>query len=291
MLQSVPPGNLNRDESGQPKKCVFGRVTRARISSQCLKRNIRRYFKDVFGDAVAVRTTYLPRMVADELRKIEPDMPEDDLNKIKAALAKKFKADNRAEPEDTEEGSENQGETQTATPPNDDIDRTGQLVFFPPPLAKDVAKLIATLMQDKGDVYREWVNGTRKEAKKLTKQEKNKLKKDIEKFEHDVTELSKSLTVDIRMFGRMTTSDLVVNVEAACQVAHAISSSGGNRGCETVPPVEAACEFKIFTSYPSSATDGVIFTSSTAASARRTGLSLSMIKPGRPPSLAPIWLC
>lgn len=41
MLQSMPPGNLNRDETGQPKKCIFGGVTRARISSQCLKRNIR----------------------------------------------------------------------------------------------------------------------------------------------------------------------------------------------------------------------------------------------------------
>jgi len=30
--------------------------------------------------------------------------------------------------------------------------------------------------------------------------------------------------VDIALFGRMTTSDLVVNVEAACQVAHAIST-------------------------------------------------------------------
>ncbi len=42
MLQSMPPGNLNRDDTGQPKKCIFGGVTRGRISSQCLKRNIRR---------------------------------------------------------------------------------------------------------------------------------------------------------------------------------------------------------------------------------------------------------
>ena len=71
MLQSMPPGNLNRDDTGQPKKCVFGGVTRGRISSQCLKRNIRlsAQFKEAFGDALADRTQYLPRMVADELRK------------------------------------------------------------------------------------------------------------------------------------------------------------------------------------------------------------------------------
>jgi CRISPR system Cascade subunit CasC len=236
MLQSMPPGNLNRDNTGQPKKCIFGRVTRARISSQCLKRNIRTYFKDVFGDDLAVRTRYLPRMVADELRKIEPDIKEDDLDKIKAALAKKFEAENGAAVEDTGDGSENQDETQAATPPNGDTDRTGQLVFFPPPFAKDVAKLIATLMRDKPAAYAEWVGAqakklTKEEKKKLTKEEGEKLKKevkklndDVENFEHDVTELSKSLTVDIGMFGRMTTSDLVVNVEAACQVAHAIST-------------------------------------------------------------------
>ena len=26
MLQSMPPGNLNRDDTGQPKKCIFGGV-------------------------------------------------------------------------------------------------------------------------------------------------------------------------------------------------------------------------------------------------------------------------
>jgi CRISPR system Cascade subunit CasC len=236
MLQSMPPGNLNRDETGQPKKCIFGRVTRARISSQCLKRNFRTYFKHVSGDDLGVRTQFLPRMVADELRKIKPEIHEEDLDKIKVALAKKFRAEVGTVPEDTEEGGEKQSETETTTPPNGDSDRTGQLVFFPPPFAKDIAKLMATLMQDKPAAYAEWMGThakklTKEEKKKLTKEEGEKLKKeekklkdDVEKFEHDVTELSKSLTVDIGMFGRMTTSDLVVNVEAACQVAHALST-------------------------------------------------------------------
>ena len=79
MLQSMPPGNLNRDDTGQPKKCVFGHVTRARMGSQCLKRNIRhsRHFKEAFGDALADRTTYLPRMVADELKKLDSTISDD----------------------------------------------------------------------------------------------------------------------------------------------------------------------------------------------------------------------
>ena len=41
MIQNHSPSNLNRDDLGAPKTCIFGDVTRARISSQCLKRSIR----------------------------------------------------------------------------------------------------------------------------------------------------------------------------------------------------------------------------------------------------------
>ncbi len=219
MLQSLPPGNLNRDDTGQPKKCVFGGVTRGRISSQCLKRNIRHstQFKEEFGDARDARTTYLPRMVADELRKIKPSISVDDLNKIKAALAGKFKAeDRRGGSENVEENNENQNQPQSDAAPNDTTDQTGQLVFFPPPFAKEIAGLISNLMDSNNNVYKAWTN--------VKKKEKDKFKKDIQEFEKEIFKKSESLTVDIGMFGRMTTSDLVVNVEAACQVAHAIST-------------------------------------------------------------------
>ncbi|HRQ71639.1 MAG TPA: type I-E CRISPR-associated protein Cas7/Cse4/CasC [Phycisphaerales bacterium] len=42
IIQNHSPANLNRDDLGAPKTCLFGGVTRARISSQCLKRSIRR---------------------------------------------------------------------------------------------------------------------------------------------------------------------------------------------------------------------------------------------------------
>lgn len=41
ILQSFPVSCLNRDDVGAPKTAVFGGCTRARISSQCLKRAIR----------------------------------------------------------------------------------------------------------------------------------------------------------------------------------------------------------------------------------------------------------
>lgn len=217
MLQSLPPGNLNRDETGQPKKCVFGGVTRGRISSQCLKHNIRHslQFKKVFGDALSIRTTYLPRMVAEELRKIESDIDKD-VNKIKATLASKFKAERGKGESDDEEIKKEEQETQSSESPSDITDQTGQLVFFPPPFAKEIAELILKLRKENNEAYKAWINGKKKD--------KNTFKKIIEEFEREIFKKSESLTVDIGMFGRMTTSDLVVNVEAACQVAHAIST-------------------------------------------------------------------
>jgi CRISPR system Cascade subunit CasC len=95
-------------------------------------------------------------------------------------------------------------------------DQTGQLVFFPPPFAKAVAKLLVDFMNNKAGAYRALLDGKKKD--------RDKFKDDIAEFEGEVLKASESLTVDIGMFGRMTTSDLVVNVEASCQVAHAIST-------------------------------------------------------------------
>lgn len=45
LIQNFAPSNLNRDDTGSPKDCEFGGYRRARISSQCLKRAIRTAFK------------------------------------------------------------------------------------------------------------------------------------------------------------------------------------------------------------------------------------------------------
>lgn len=46
ILQNFAPSNLNRDDTGAPKDCEFGGYRRARISSQCIKRAIRTCFRD-----------------------------------------------------------------------------------------------------------------------------------------------------------------------------------------------------------------------------------------------------
>lgn len=222
MLQSMPPGNLNRDETGQPKKCLFGGVTRGRISSQCLKRNIRHstQFKEAFGDALADRTTYLPRMVADELKKdAKPGIPGEELNDLMLALASKFKKEKRGGGSD--EGSDEDNGPEKSEGPGasgDEAGQTGQLVFFPPPFARRIAELAAAFRKKHQKAYESFI------GHKVKPKPTNEEKKEVADFLDHIADKSKQLTVDIGLFGRMTTSDLVVNVEASCQVAHAIST-------------------------------------------------------------------
>ena len=57
ILQSFPVTCLNRDDVGAPKTAVVGGVNRARVSSQCWKRQVRLAMQE-FGIKTAVRTKH-----------------------------------------------------------------------------------------------------------------------------------------------------------------------------------------------------------------------------------------
>lgn len=63
ILQSFPVTCLNRDDVGAPKTAVVGGVTRARVSSQCWKRQVRLAMKDL-GVHVAERTKKVENKIA-----------------------------------------------------------------------------------------------------------------------------------------------------------------------------------------------------------------------------------
>ena len=122
MLKNYPSTNLNRDDSGSPKTCVFGGVTRGRISSQCLKRSWRTspLFREAVGkENLGIRTRELPEMVADVLR--ERNVAEKDLEKwlpIISGIGNK-------------EGKQNK-----------DANRTAQVVFYAPEDVEAVADVV-----------------------------------------------------------------------------------------------------------------------------------------------------
>lgn len=190
MLQNYAPSNLNRDDTGSPKSAYFGGVQRGRISSQCLKRSIRmsETFQDAFADdgLLATRTKRLPGLVEDALKTLTDD------EKAITAIVQRV-------PEIGAESGRGKGKVEDDAPLE-----TRQLIFIGAQEVEPMAEKLLALYQEKGD----------KAWKKLK-----------------IADITKALgnsvprSVDIAMFGRMTTSDAFENVQAAVQVAHALSAN------------------------------------------------------------------
>lgn len=79
VIQSIPPSNINRDDTGSPKTAQYGGVRRARVSSQAWKKAIRDYFHENSAQSnVGVRTLLLPQYVAGKLLKLDPGISDAD---------------------------------------------------------------------------------------------------------------------------------------------------------------------------------------------------------------------
>lgn len=91
-IQTLPPSNVNRDDTGSPKTAQYGGVTRARISSQSWKRAVRLYFNQNANlENQGVRSRDIVNYIADEIINIDNSkskeealkLAEDSLNKAK----------------------------------------------------------------------------------------------------------------------------------------------------------------------------------------------------------------
>jgi CRISPR system Cascade subunit CasC len=207
ILQNYAPSNLNRDDTGSPKDAVFGGVQRGRISSQCLKRSIRKsqVFEESFKDGglLGERTRQLPTMIQDELSKIT-----DDKEAIAAIVARvpeigresKKKNKDQDESNEPDEETPDEGESEETA-----AGATKQLIFI------DRKKEVRPLAEKLLAIF-----------KKVGAKDWGKLK---------IPEITKDLdpsiprSIDIAMFGRMTTSQAFKNVQASTQVAHALSTN------------------------------------------------------------------
>jgi CRISPR system Cascade subunit CasC len=213
LLQNHAPSNLNRDENGDPKDCLFGGFRRARISSQALKRSVRSsgIFADYFAgqpDVLAVRTQLLPSEV--QRRLDQHDLDDTAKAAIVAAAAKFGKADKsvpvEAGGDDSEEASpKSKGKKakQDAAPAEPTM-KTKQLMFLTAAEIDQLTTELVALYADKGAA------------------EFAGLKWD--KFHEKHGDKYIPHSVDIAMFGRMTTSSPFKDIEAAVQVAHALST-------------------------------------------------------------------
>lgn len=89
ILQTVPPSNLNRDDTGSPKSAVYGGVRRARVSSQAWKRATRLAFADLLpAERLGTRTKRIVELVAAEIAAQDASLSERAAELAEAVLKK-----------------------------------------------------------------------------------------------------------------------------------------------------------------------------------------------------------
>lgn len=90
ILQSFPVTCLNRDDVGAPKTAVIGGSTRARVSSQCWKRQVRLAMQG-FGIELGIRTKKVEQLMAEAC--MEAGASEEQAQKCGESIAKALSDD------------------------------------------------------------------------------------------------------------------------------------------------------------------------------------------------------
>lgn len=352
IIQNHSPSNLNRDDLGAPKTCLFGGVPRARISSQCLKRSIRNpgnpedvhnkgpgMFAQAMSGHIGIKTKLFPWLVQREL--LSSSIPMEDHKRI-AMAAQRIGASKEKEETKITRGAK-----------SDPRPKTAQLIHLGPGHARFFVQKLGELRQQRKECYDYFLNPVvgfqemvterlgeadldekeqsrlakiswviakcrmgellkpadgeepqeepemedgqpgvehakliaerllhlriadadlfKKLTKTRTQEEKSQIKADAPDKPKGMDDFIKALkavnrydAVDIALFGRMTTSEAFQDVEAAMQVAHAISThavvnevdyftavddlgrAGGGAGHVDEAMFNSACFYKYF---------------------------------------------
>ena len=212
LLQNHAPSNLNRDDNNEPKDAVFGGVRRARISSQAIKRSIRwsPHFRIPFEEAqlghlLAIRTQLLPEEVSKRLENTNLTNEEKQAIIEAAARLGKGESSNPNGDEENSDKKRGRGKGKGTAADGEKKFKTAQLMFLTEKDIDHLTKRLEEIVRDKGIECLQRLQG-------------DNLVNEIGKYEPH--------SVDIAMFGRMTTSSPFKDVDAAVQVAHAISTHG-----------------------------------------------------------------
>lgn len=192
ILQNFAPSNLNRDDTGSPKTCEFGGYRRARISSQAIKRAVRREFD-------------VSNLVPEEQRAIRSKRF---VEKIADGLA------GRSRPADTCAGVAEAGLALLDIALAKD-NKTQYLLYLG---SAEVDRIVA-FCDAQWEPLAASAAAEKKAAKKGGQDEDaKKLAKELQ------TALDGGRAADLALFGRMLADLPERNIDAACQVAHAIST-------------------------------------------------------------------
>ena len=81
-IQTLPPSNVNRDDTGSPKTAIYGGVRRARVSSQSWKRAIRQYFLNESVENLGIRSLSVIKYVAERIIATDSSVTDENAMKM-----------------------------------------------------------------------------------------------------------------------------------------------------------------------------------------------------------------
>lgn len=184
ILQTVPPSNLNRDDAGSPKQAVYGGVRRARVSSQAWKRATRKAFQD--------------------LPEIAPERLGTRTKRISTLLANRLTARTGLDAEAATRLSTSLLAEQMKIKAGKKAEETAYLLFFGASQLDAIVSLVAD------------------QATELAALADDALTKAVADLPVRA-QLTTGHPIDVALFGRMVADIPSLNVDAATQVAHALS--------------------------------------------------------------------
>ncbi|MEU2441462.1 type I-E CRISPR-associated protein Cas7/Cse4/CasC [Streptomyces rubradiris] len=194
-LQTVPPSNLNRDDTGAPKTAVYGGVPRARVSSQAWKRAIRTYFKDehlLDPAELGVRTKKVVELLADRITALDPSVGQETALTLADEIIKAAGIKTEVPKRKADQAKKDAG----------------------PAPAPESKYLVFLSSRQLDGLARHALEGAADITAFLKTKENKARAKELADTRH---------SVDIALFGRMVADVADINVDAAVQVAHALS--------------------------------------------------------------------
>ncbi|MBM9624674.1 type I-E CRISPR-associated protein Cas7/Cse4/CasC [Streptomyces zhihengii] len=196
ILQNVPPSNINRDDTGTPKSAYYGGERRARVSSQAWKRATREQFKQLLPpEELGVRTKRVVEVLAEHIVKRDATVADNAVKLAEEVLTAATGSTLETPKRKTKEGDQG----------SDTLPESKYLMFLS---RRQLDALADIAIGSSG-------GGDPATLKAELKDKKNKAQARAA--------VDSRHSVDIALFGRMVADAAGLNVEAAAQVAHALS--------------------------------------------------------------------
>lgn len=201
-IQNFAPSNLNRDDTGAPKDAIFGGCRRARISSQSYKKAMRRYFNNqielIPAEAKAIRT----KRVITRLNEL---LIQKGISKENAPVLVELFLGGIGISIDSE------------------TEKSQYLLFLGESEIQGIANIIVKHQSEVQPHEKDQDDKKEKKGKKdIKKEAKAAISSEIRKELNNCLDGGKA--VDLALFGRMLADLPEKNRDAACQVAHPIST-------------------------------------------------------------------